>query len=102
MVVEEAPGALRGQIKNGEGIGADTGRGIVCGGFEFGAGVGTVAGGGRVATVDESLGWWSGPVVGFGGVEAGAGMWIGWADVAEEAERLKEGAEVCGAAGEGE
>lgn len=94
-----APDALRGLKESGGGPGAD--HGIAYGGTELGAGVGTAADDVRAGTVDEWLGWWTGFGVGIGGVEAGAGKWRGWADAAGGAEKWREGAEACVAAGEG-
>lgn len=80
---EGAPGALRGQIENGGGTGADP----VCGGTGFEAGVGTAASGARVGIVDGWLGWTPGLGAAIGGVGAGAETWRGWAGVAGGAER---------------
>ncbi len=97
--VEEAPGALRGQIESEGGTGAD--HGIAYGGTDFGVGVATAAGDVRAVTVDGSLERRTGLGAGIGGVGAEAGKWRGLAGEAGGAERWREGVEACGAAGEG-
>lgn len=93
------PDALWGQTASGGGTGADFG--IVYGGTEFGVGVVIAVDDVRAGTVDGWFGWRTGPDVGTGVVGTEAGKWKGWAGVAGGAERWREGAGACGAAGEG-
>lgn len=90
--VEEAPGVLWDQRGSGVGNGAESGYWTVCAGPE--------GGDVRAETVDEPFGWRTGSGAVIGGVEAEAERWRGWAGVAGGAERSREVAGACGAAGE--
>lgn len=87
VVEEGAPSVLLDQIESGGGTGADSGHVTAYGGWSgIAAVVGTAAGDVTAGTVDEWFGWRTGLGAVIAGVEAEAGMWTGWADVAGGAE----------------
>lgn len=63
--------------------------------------VATAAGDAMAGTAGGQFGWRTELDAGTAGVWVEAGKWTEWADVAEGAERWREGAEACVAAGEG-
>lgn len=95
-----APGAPWDQKESGGGTGADSGCGVVYGEAGIVTGVEIAANDVRAVTVGGQFGWRTGPGAVTGGVGAVAEKWRGWVDVAAGAERWREAAGACEAAGE--